>query len=193
MVNQTLLTQIRAFNDQTAVLNANDFNQAVKAALAEAVLQFNLAPDLFVDVGRLPTSVTNIATLVAHLEDIKLKLAKKDNKTKNDEWDVAQSGELRLYKLYVCCIHALSNYLVATAVLDTNVTPNVFATTVCTHARTNVPGELAGKAKILWEKTFATEAGRTVKVMVSLVYFCRATATAGASSAGPKPPAPPSK
>jgi hypothetical protein len=175
MPNDALLRQVRTYADATTNLGATVLTDHVKGLLESAALKFNLAPDLYVDVGRLPASVTDFPALVTFLGEIQDKLAKKDNSVKNEEWETAKSGELRLYKLYVCCIHALSTYAGQATAPPTNVPASTYATAACTHARTNVPGTLAGKAKILWEKTFASEAGRTVKVMVSLLYLCSNT------------------
>jgi len=179
MVNQTLLTALRGYDGENTQLGDTFFTDAVKATLSDAVLKFNLAPDLFVDIGRLPPKVTDFATLVAFLGEIQDLLSKKDNKTKNEDWEVAKDGRLRLYKLYVCCIHALHAYVTTATPPSYAVTPRAMATNTCNHARSNVPEDLGGKAKILWEKTFASGNPRTVKVMLSVIYFLRPSPAAG--------------
>jgi hypothetical protein len=175
MSNTALLTAVRAYAESTAAFDAKVLDTHIEEILDQAVLQFNLAPDLFVDVGRLPASVQNLPALITYLKEIQAKLSKKDNKTKTDEWEVAKSGELRLYKLYVCCLHALREWGKTSPSWPKTTNAAGVATLVCTHARTTVPSTLGGKAKILWEKTFASEAGRTVKVMISILYLCTQT------------------
>lgn len=189
VVNEALLTAVRGYDRNAAQLGDTVFTNAVKTALADAVLKFNLAPDLFVDVARLPSNVTNLTTLITYLGTIQEKLAAKDNKVKNEEWEVAKSGELRLYKLYVCCIHGLNGYINQSGANAPSfaVSAAVFAAGACTYARTHVPDDFGEGAGKLWEKTFATSAKRTVKVMVSLIYLI--SQEPAAATTGGQPPA----
>lgn len=185
MPNEKLLTQVRAYSAETTHVDPDMFAPHIHTILQNAVLKFNLAPDLYVDVGRLPATVDTLTALVDYLGEIGEKLSKKDNKTKNEEWETAKSGELRLYKLYVCCIHALYAFLGNSEPKDSDETPGLLSQKVCAYARTNVPGDLGGNAKKLWEKTFASESSRTVKVMLSLIYLCSHTAAPATTPAPP--------
>jgi len=157
----------------------------VRDLLSDATVEFALAPDAFIDVSRLPVSVTNLSTLIDYLRTIQQKLAKRDNKVKTEDWDVAKSGELRLYKFYVCAIHALSNYIESMPAV--NVTHAVFAQAVATHASGNPPADLAENGAKLWKQTFNGNQPRTISVIMSLLYFCHREANPG----GPAPPAVP--
>jgi hypothetical protein len=160
----------------------------VRDILSDATVEFALAPDAFIDVGRLPVSVTNLSTLVDYLRTIQQKLAKRDNKVKTEDWDVAKSGELRLYKFYVCAIHALSNYIEGAPAV--NVTHVVFAQAVATHASGNPPADLAENGSKLWKQTFNGNQPRTISVIMSLLYFCHREANPGGPAPPPGPPAP---
>jgi hypothetical protein len=158
------------------------FTYEVFQLLSAAKEEFMIAPDEFVDVGRLPASVTSLDTLISYLRTIKTKLSNRDNKVKTEDWEVAKSGELRLYKLYVCCIHALYGY--AKGSPDINANPTMFSAAVITHARSSQPPNLAKNGATLWQKTFSDAQPRTQAVVKSLLYFCMRETAA-------RPPAPP--
>jgi len=163
------------------------FHPDVLAALLDAATEFPLAPDEFVDVGRLPPAVVDLATLFAHLRAIKQKLAAKSSEVKTVDWEVAKSGELRLYKLYVCALHALHAYLGTQ--YDGTLTPNDFALAAIAFAQANPPADLAEKGTKLWQKTFDGTSPRCAAVMKSLLYFCSQTAANIAPAAGGGAPA----
>jgi hypothetical protein len=156
-----------------------NFSSEVIDSLADAAEEFALAPDEFVDVMRLPPGVTNLAGLFSYLRTIQQKLSKRDNKVKNEDWEVAKTGELRLYKLFVCCIHGLAYYVMGTP--DYSVNISAFASAVIIHSRTTQPVGLAQKGKTLWEKTFSDAQPRTHAVMRTLIYFCMRETVTGSS------------
>lgn len=150
------------------------FSDAAQQALTDAKALFELAPDEYIDVGRLPTSVFNLPTLVDYLKTIKQKLENRDNKVENKDWDVAKSGELRLYKLFVCNIHALESYINSGNV-DYAVNPTTFASAACTYGKTNPPKGLSEKGSTMWNKTYGDSQPRTQATMRALVFLCRKT------------------
>jgi hypothetical protein len=157
--------------------------------LKEAVEEFNLAPDEYIDTLRLPSSVTDLPTLVAYLRTIKDKLSKRDNKVKNEDWDVAKSGELKLYKLFVCCIHAFDNYLSNSP--DTSLALKGVAEAAILTGRSSAPASLASKGKTMWEKTFEANQPRTLASMCTLLYLCKETSVAAPVLPPKGPPSPP--
>jgi len=178
--NNYLVNQVRAH--VTNGVPPGAFHPDVLTALLDATTEFPLAPDEFVDVGRLPPAVVDLATLFAHLRSIKQKLAAKSSEVKTVDWEVAKSGELRLYKLYICALHALHSFL-GTA-YDATLTPNDFALAAIAFAQTNPPADLAEKGTKLWQKTFDGTSSRCLAVMKSLLYFCSQTAANIAPVAG---------
>jgi len=182
-VNKALINDVKAH--LVIATNVGPFSPGVVSKLTNAQGEFMLATDEYIDVGRLPNNVISLDTLFNYLRAIQQKLANRDNKVKNEDWDVAKSGELKLYKLYVCAIHALSAYLKDTP--DFTVPVSVFATAVVSHARTHVPPNLAKNGATLWGKTFDVGQARTMVVMVSLLFFC--SKEAGTSTTVPTPPA----
>lgn len=146
------------------------FSAATIGLLQDAKDEFVLAPDLYVDVARLPPGVTTLPLLISHLRAIKEKMKSRPNGIKTADWDVAKSGELRQYKLYVCCIHSLCDYVSGSPDYSMSVAP--FVANSLVHAKGNVPTGLSKGGKELWENTFGPDGTRTVAVMTSLVFFC---------------------
>lgn len=186
LVNTTLVSLVKAAAADGA--RVNPFPTNVIASLQAAVDEFQLAPDDHIDVGRLPTSVVSLATLFAYLRSIQSKLSARDPKVKTEDWDVAKSGELRQYKLYVCAIHALHSYLSDSP--DHTVNCSRFVEAVQTHARINLPKALSKNGSTLWAKTFDGTSPRTLAVITSLIYFCSRASGRGRNL--PPPPSPPS-
>jgi hypothetical protein len=187
LVNTALVSLVKAAAADGARLNP--FPTSVIASLQAAVDEFQLAPDDHIDVGRLPTSVVSLTTLFAYLRSIQSKLSARDPKVKTEDWDVAKSGELRLYKLYVCAIHALHSYLSDSP--DHTVNCSRFVEAVQTHARINPPKALSKNGSTLWAKTFDGTSPRTLSVITSLIYFCSRASGRGRNP--PPPPSPPSE
>lgn len=165
-----LKARVRAYI--AAAGGVGEFSDDTKAALADAKAMFELAPDPFIDTARLPTSVTSLFTLVDYLQTIKSKLEKRDNVVDNKDWDVAKSGELRLYKLFVCNIHALSSFI-EDGNPDYTVNTNLFAQAACLHGKANPPVGLSTKGNTMWTKTYEDTQIRTVATMKTLIYLCK--------------------
>lgn len=101
----TLAEQLKDFITENRDVGAISIDVINKINTAKA--DFIIAPDELVDVKRLPTAVVDLDTFLAHMTSIKAKLNARDEKIKMSEWDVAKSGQLKMYKLSICCIHAL--------------------------------------------------------------------------------------
>jgi hypothetical protein len=148
------------------------FSKEVLDGLSDAKSMFELAPDAFIDTARLPSSVVSLSTLVQYLKTIKDKLEKRDNATANKDWDVAKSGELRLYKLFACNIHALSDYITK-GKPDFSLAPILFADAARMYGKANPPDGLSLKGRTMWEKTYGDGQPRTAASMKTLVYLCK--------------------
>lgn len=185
LVNTSLVALVKAAAADGAQVNR--FPASIIASLQAAVDEFQLAPDDHIDVGRLPTSVVSLATLFAYLRSIQSKLSARDPKVKTEDWDVAKSGELRQYKLYVCAIHALHSYLSDSP--DHTVSCSRFVEAVQAHARINPPKALSKNGSTLWAKTFDGTSPRTLSVITSLIYFCSRASGRG-RNVPPPPPSP---
>lgn len=142
--------------------------------LATAIEDFNLAPDVWIDVKRLPVTVVDFPSLVAFLKTVKTEIGTNNEETKT-------SGRIRLYKLFTCCIHGLHAY--CQTGLPNNPTVAAVTAGAMAHAGANEPGGLSANALKLWQNTFANAPARTRSVMKTLVYFM-ARATQAAAAAG---------
>jgi len=162
------------------------FSAEVLKLLVDAAEEFELSPDEFIDVIRLPSSVVTLPALIDHLRSTKVKLEERDSKVKNEDWDVAKAGLLRQYKLFACSLKALTVYLADSPVY--NVPISVFTAEVIKHAVANKPATLAKNGKILWEKTFEDGTPRTVAVMRTIIYLCLKETNSPTSAAPPPPP-----
>jgi hypothetical protein len=165
--NLGIIGQVKAAKASTQEMNP--FVQEVLDKLTDAVSAFPLAPDEFIDVGRLPVGVNSLDMLITHLKSIKEKLANRNNRTQNQDWAVAKSGELRLYKLFVCCIHGMCGYIASGA--KWTVKPEDFVKAVMVYARKSPPDNLSTSGKTLWTKTFEEGSVRTTSCMHALVFF----------------------
>lgn len=150
--------------------NLATLDQGIKEKITAACDRFNLAPDVLVDIKRLPISVQTLDNLFDYLETIQERLANRNPSVKTEDWDVAKSGQLRQYKLYVCAIHALSGFLNDKSATcdDSTKLPEA----IMDHARTHPVGGLSTHGKTMWGKTFEDGQHRTLMVISSLLYFC---------------------
>lgn len=167
-VNSQLVADVKRRAEEGVPILA--FSRMTIAALKTATVEFALAPDEFIDIGRLPSTVFDLQTLLGYLKVVKNKLLARDTKVKTGDWEVAKSGELKLYKLYVCAIHAMSSYASSGANYDQ--TPSEFCKSIAAHARSHPPDGLGKNGSTLWEKTFGNVEPRVLAVLKSLVYFC---------------------
>lgn len=170
----SLLEQVKAFvrSDRASVRVVTAEWIATLGAAAE---EFQLGPDEWIDVKRLPKTVKNFPDLLAYLRTIQTELARATDETKS-------SGRLRQYKLFVCCIHALHNYLLTVPAYGIQL--SVFVTAVMEHAKANVPVSLSDKGKKLWTATFQSSSGRTRSCMMVLIKFMHEQSTPHLDSDG---------
>lgn len=180
---QNILPQVMAFVTQGGPYGI--LGDDVLDALRLATDEFALAPDEFIDVRRLPPGVVNLTSLVDYLRTIRTALQNRDTKTKLADSDVAKSGQLRTYKMYVCAIYALSDFLDGQP--DYTLAPAKFAETVILHGRANEPPGLAKNGKVLWEKSFADGNPRMISVVKSLLFFAKRHGQAVQALAGNNP------
>lgn len=174
--NEPLVTRIRAFSAAGAVvaLLANDIVQQ----LNNAALEFNLAPDEMADVRRLPRAVVDLTTLIAYLRTIKGKLATRDAKVETKNWVVATSGELRLYKTFVCCLNGMSRYLGVCTNAQWMVPLGELVTAMMRWCSTNPPEALSKAGTKLWSAVFESGTRRTIIALKTILSLCIAVPAA---------------
>lgn len=179
-MNSLLNTLKNAVQDTTQI----DLTQAsITRELASLCEEFNLAPDEYVDVKRMPSTVTDLESLKTYLVSIRDKLTKIDDAEKKGKADVVKNGELKLYKLCVCCLHGLSSYL--TGGTGGSKTIQEISSEAINHARANKPVNLGANGSKLWESTFAQNAVRTKNIMTCVVIMAKSTLDkANAAAAG---------
>jgi hypothetical protein len=168
-MSQTADLVVSVKDAQSTVVKENILTDELKAKLKAAVEEFILAPDDYIDVRRLPVTVKTLADLINYLKSIKDKLSKRDNKVKTEDWEVAKSGELKLYKLYVCGLNAVHSYLTGKPTWDVEVSK--FSSDVITAAPSNKPPGLSAAGQTLWTKTFEGSPPRTTAVVNSIIFF----------------------
>jgi len=187
LLNKALVAQVKdRIRDTTTV---TPFSSEIVKRLDEAAADFVLAPDEFLDVARLPGTVTDLDTLFAYLKTIQGKLATRDNKVKTEDLEVAKSGELKCYKTYVCGIHALSGYIHTSP--DFNMSAAEFCNKIAAWSSKNPPEGLGKGGATLWDKTFGETNPRILAVLKSLIYFCDTVPAAQTTLIVSTPPASP--
>lgn len=157
------------------------------AKLYDAKEEFALAPDEYIDVGRLPPVVVGLDSLITYLRSVKAKLSARDNKVKTEDWEVAKSGELKLYKLFTCCIHGLHYYISSSP--DESISLTDYTKAVISAALAHAPSGLSASGTTLWQKTFDQTYPRTQAVMRTLIVFCKEDTAANASATPAPAPA----
>jgi hypothetical protein len=164
----TLASDLKAFID--ASRNVGNLNTETLALLIAAKELFQLAPDAYIDVKRIPPNVRTIQGLFDYLQAIQAKIKTRPPGVSNQDYDVAQRGELKLYKLLVCAIHAIAAYLGQDFMPDLERPLNQIADDTIAHARTNAPAGLSQSGTTLWNATFSGAVPRT-KACVNIVYY----------------------
>lgn len=147
------------------------FADDILEILAQGADDFALGPDEFVDVLRLPKSVISLPTLMDHLLSIKAQLGSRDNKISTEDWDVAKRGDLRLYKMFACAIHALNDYLQTSP--DFGLSIMNFAEQAVAYGRVHPPPGLAKGGLKMWTSNFEAPCPRLISCMATLVFFCK--------------------
>jgi len=179
VAGNSLTAAVRATaSDNATVINPP--SAAFTALLDQAVDEFNLAPDTWIDIKRLPASITNMKTLIDHIRKI-------GEEIKNPTEQTRTSGRLRLYKLTVCCIHGLKATL--GAVTPATQTISAYIDECLSYSRNHIPVGLSERGKKLWVATFEDGNARTRNVMSLLVHFMHSDLV-DQSPAAAAPPAP---
>jgi hypothetical protein len=138
------------------------FTTAWSTELKNAADEFNLAPDYWIDIKRIPATVTDLPTLLTYLRLLKDEIS-------NPRADTATSGRLKLYKLIVCMIHALNSYLATNPPFG--VSAAVFVTNAMAHGLANPPQGLSENGTKMWTATFDAANIRAQHCMALLVAF----------------------
>jgi hypothetical protein len=121
--------------------------------------------------------VTDLRSLVDYLRTVRDELS-------NPRPDTATSGRLKLYKLFVCVIHALDGYLKASPRFG--VTAADFVDAAISHGQSAPPKGLSANGITLWTATFDAGNMRSRHCMAVLVAFADADAKRSQPS-GSKP------
>lgn len=156
----------------------------VRQILLDAVVEFQLAPDDLVDTGRLPSTVIDLNSLVSYLGQIKDEISRRDSSVATKDWEAAKQGRLRLYKVFVCAIHALAGYMSNGFNEDASLSKH--ASQAVAYAKAHPPERLSTSGQTLWTKTFDDNSARAAGAIRTLLYL--ATQTAEPTTAPPPAP-----
>jgi hypothetical protein len=162
MVADTALSTAVRTHLANSTAHLTRFTTAWSTSLATAAAEFNLAPDHWIDVKRIPATVTDLDTLVAYLRTLRDEIS-------NPRPDTQSSGRLKLYKLMICMIHALDSYVSSGP--NFSVTASVFCAAALEHGRLNVPAGLSDNGQKMWTATFEAGNVRAQHCMAVLVSF----------------------
>jgi len=160
------------------------FHNPAIEAIAESVLEFNIEADDLIDVKRMPPSVVNVNTFLGHLRSIKAQIdadnlagntykRDRDNHIEGTKPAYMLNGSLKRYKLGVCCLHAIHNYLSnAEGQVDGSSLTTV-SQQIMDHASRNPPRTLGNGGSKLWTATFSSRSARTQMFIGLIVEFMR--------------------
>jgi len=180
-MNEALTTAVKA----TQAANANPVPPATGQWIRDVVAaaeEFNITPDNWIDIKRLPGTVTDLPSLVNHLRTIRTELENPTDETK-------KSGRMRLYKLFVVCIHAVSAWIQGNP--DYAQSLQAVVESIKDHARRNVPQGISAKGTKLWTASFDAGNARTTSCLTTLIHFMVTNAQAAAAAGAGGPPAGP--
>jgi hypothetical protein len=124
-----------------------------------------------IDVGRLPPSVQSFSALVDHLRAVKKQIAERPSGVETADWDVAKRGDLKLYKLFICAIHATHAYLTKEADVALDRPLATVAQDIITAAPGNAPEGLSKGGQDLWTATFSGAVPRTSSCVKALLFL----------------------
>jgi len=172
MTTHATAAAIREFIDDNE--NFARISDDVLQMLTDANENFALAPDEFLIIKRLPPTVTNLTTLIAYLSSIKNRLENRPTNISNQDWDVAQSGQLKQYKMYACAIHAVVSYAAQQGNRNAVQRVVVLADACIAHGRQNPPTGMSANGSRMWEASFSPTSRHMGVVMKSLLFFIRA-------------------
>ena len=163
MADESLAERVSAFMAATGNFNARPPDEFLEY-LGGLVEEFNIAPDVWIDVKRLPVSVNSWQSLSAYMRGLR---AQVENKTEA----IQAAGLVKLYKLLLCCIHGLHGYLRATDGPTYPISKGDMIFNAMRHANVHPPAGLSEKALKLWRATFEGSPARPTCIMATLVYL----------------------
>jgi len=163
-----LANDLKAFIEVSSPVG--NLSEDTLAKVVSATNMFPLAPDEYVDVKRIPQTVTTFQHLVDYLTTIQTKIKSRPPGKSNQDWDVAQKGELKLYKLLVCGLHAIAAYTAQGDAVDLDRPLNEVSDDTIAYARATPPGGLSQNGTTLWNATFSGAVPRT-KACVNTIYY----------------------
>jgi hypothetical protein len=132
--------------------------------LGGMVEEFNIAPDVWIDVKRLPVSVDSWNSLRQYMRGLRTQV---ENKSEA----IQAAGLVKLYKLLLCCIHGLHAYLRAPDGPTYPIARGDMVTSAMRHASIHPPVGLSDRAMKLWKATFEGSPSRPTCIMATLIYF----------------------
>jgi hypothetical protein len=170
-MNTDLATEVITYIDQNKEIGA--FSKAVLEALRNGKSEFNIAPDEAIDVKRLPKTVVDLPSLLTYIKDIRSEISAEEPGADKAKSAVATSGKLKVYKLAICTIFALSTYLD-----DVEWKPQTvkdLCKNVMMHAKENAPAGMSDGGKKMWSAIYdKPEASpRNVMFTRAVIYLCR--------------------
>ena len=151
-------------------------------ALDEDIMDFNLGAETHVDVSRIPATVVDIPTLVAHLRDVRARLSNRPAGVKNEDFEVAKQGLLKQYKMYACAMSAMHRWSLREASDDWTGTPKNLVSRIIDWGKDNPEPNLGGDGKKMWTNTFTGNEARLKAVMFHILALIHA------AQAGPQVP-----
>jgi hypothetical protein len=170
LANAELVAKLKAFIELNA--DVNKISESAMKKLEAATEEFTLVPDAMLDVKRLPVGMKTFDDLVRHITALRTKISQRDSNKKITDTDVAQNGELKQYKMFVCSIHGVQNFLKAKKDLGkplSNVVDDIMA-----HSKDNPPGGLSGGGTKLWKSSYDSRPPRMMNC-IRLVVMLLAT------------------
>jgi len=171
MEAHALAQRLKTFMD--AGTHVDGISDDAMQKLAAAVEEFQLAPDALIDVKRLPPTVVNFQSLVDYLLTIKRKISDRPANTDNQSWEVAKRGELKLYKLFACGMHAVSGYLTQNPVPNLAKDIQAVGNDVFVYGGTHAPDGLSASGVKLWKATFDSPAPRTHTCIRTVLFMLK--------------------
>jgi hypothetical protein len=181
--NAALVEKLKAFIEANA--NVNQISESAIKKLEAAAEEFTLVPDAMIDVKRLPLGMTTFDDLVRHITALRGKISQRDSNQKITDSDIAKSGELKQYKMFVCSIHGVKNFVKAKKDLGkplSNVVDDIMA-----HSKDNPPGGLSEGGTKLWKSSYDARPPRMmtcIRLVVMLLATDEVNADKPAAEAG---------
>lgn len=169
MAEDTALDLVRALLEEEGDYEGD--LATLSESLEEFDVDFNLGPDAFADVKRMPATVRTIDDLMDYLMVLKGRISQRPSLVPTADWDVAKSGDLKLYKMYVCCGMALKRFLTANAGFVG--TPSDIANAVIRSSTNTRELNLSDSGMKLWTAVFGNGSIRAKSVILHYLSLTR--------------------